>query len=256
MLRNGYEVSFKERFCFITDTHDLEIAKIKINGNSFYLKLDAVDILKKFKLESCKEVTTPLAQNEKISKNDVGLLSRLMSSPSNIHMGVAKRVLKYIRGTADLGIWYSKTGGAKLIGYANSDWTGSVDDMKSISGYVFNISSCALCWNAKKQEVVAQSTIEPEYIFMAAAANQAIWLNKLLADLGQEQSSPTKLYCNNKSVIVIAQNPVQHGRIKHINVKFHSIREAEKNLLIKLYYCPTDVQLANIMTKALPRSRL
>jgi hypothetical protein len=104
--------------------------------------------------------------------------------------------------------------------------------------------------------VVAQSTIEPEYIFMAAAANQAIWLNKLLADLGQEQSSPTKLYCNNKSVIVIAQNPVQHGRIKHINVKFHSIREAEKNLLIKLYYCPTDVQLANIMTKALPRSRL
>ena len=256
MLRNGYEVSFKERFCFITDTHDLEIAKIKINGNSFYLKLDAVDILKKFKLESCKEVTTPLAQNEKISKNDVGLLSRLMSSPNNIHMGVAKRVLKYIRGTADLGIWYSKTGGAKLIGYANSDWTGSVDDMKSISGYVFNISSCALCWNAKKQEVVAQSTIEPEYIFMAAAANQAIWLNNLLADLGQEQSSPTKLYCDNKSVIVIAQNPVQHGRIKHINVKFHSIREAKKNLLIKLYYCPTDVQLANIMTKALPRSRL
>ena len=91
---------------------------------------------------------------------------------------------------------------------------------------------------------------------MAAAVNQAIWLNKLLGDLGQEQSSPAELYYDNKSAIDIALNLVQHGRTKHINVKFHSIREAKKNLLIKLHYYPTDVQLADIMTKALPRSRL
>jgi len=84
-----------------------------------------------------------------------GLLSRFMSSPSNIHMGIAKRVLKYIRETTDLGIWYLNTGGVKLIGYADSDWAGSVDDMKSTSGYVFNIGSSTICWNAKKQEVVA-----------------------------------------------------------------------------------------------------
>ena len=78
----------------------------------------------------------------------------------------------------------------------------------------------------------------------------------MLADLGQEQSSLTKFYCDNKSAIAIAQNPVQHGQTKHINVKFHYIREAEKNLLIKLHYCPTNVQLADKMTKALPRSRL
>jgi hypothetical protein len=161
----------------------------------------AVDILKKFKLESCKEVATPLVQNEKISKNDgekleepsafsslVGsllyltatrpdlifpadLLSRFMSSPSNVHIGVAKKVLKYIRGTTNLGIWYSKIGGFKLIGYVDSDWVGSVDDMKSTSGYVFTIGSGAICWNAKKQEVVAQSTAEAEYISMAVAIN-------------------------------------------------------------------------------------
>jgi len=68
-----------------------------------------------------------------------GLLSRFMSSPSNIHMGIAKRVLKYIRGTTNLGIWYLKTGGVKLIGYANSDWAGSVDDMKSTSGYFLTL---------------------------------------------------------------------------------------------------------------------
>jgi hypothetical protein len=78
----------------------------------------------------------------------------------------------------------------------------------------------------------------------------------LLADLAQEQSSLIELYCDNKSAIAIAQNPVQHGRTKHINVKFHSIREAEKNLLVKLHYCPTDIQLADIITKALPKSRL
>ena len=245
-----------------------------------------VDVLKKFKLDSCKEAATPLAQNEKISKNDgekledpsayrslvgsllyltttrpdlmfpAGLLSRFMSSPSNVHMGVAKRVLRYIRGTSDLGIWYSKTGGVNLIGYANSDWAGSVDDMKSTSDYVFTLGSGAICWNAKKQEVVAQSTAEAEYISMAAAANQAIWLNKILADLGQNQGSPTELYCDNKSAIAIAQNPVQHGRTKHINVKFHSLREAEKNQLIKITYCSTDIQLADLMTKALPKSRL
>ncbi|WKA11188.1 hypothetical protein VitviT2T_028713 [Vitis vinifera] len=196
----------------------------------------AMDILKKFKLESCKEVATPLAQNEKISKNDgekleepsayrslvgsllyltvtrpdlmfpASLLSRFLSSPRNVHMGVAKRVLKYVKGTTNLGIWYLKIGGVKLDGYADSDWVGSVDDVKSTSG--------------------------------------------------QEQSSPTELYCDNKSAISITQNPVQHGRTKHINVKFHSIWEAEKNSLVKLHYCSTDEQLSDIMTKGLPKSRL
>ena len=103
---------------------------------------------------------------------------------------------------------------------------------------------------------MAQSTAKGEYISLAIAANQRIWLRKLLADLGHEQSSPTELYCDNKSTIFIAQNHVQHGRNKHINVKFHSIRETEKNSLVKLHYCSTDVQLADIKTKALPKSRL
>ena len=95
-----------------------------------------------------------------------------------------------------------------------------------------------------------------EYISLATAANQGIWLKKLLVNLGQKQSSLIKLYYDNKSAIAIAQNPVQHGKTKHMNVKFHYIREAEKNSLVKLHYCSTDVQLVDIMTKALPKSRL
>ena len=97
---------------------------------------------------------------------------------------------------------------------------------------------------------MAQLTAETLYFSLAAAANQALWLKKLLADLGQ-QSLPIDLYCDNKSAIAIAQNPVRHGRTKLINVNFHSIREAEKNSLVKLHYCSTDKQLADIMNKAL-----
>ncbi|KAF2323340.1 hypothetical protein GH714_034743 [Hevea brasiliensis] len=94
-----------------------------------------------------------------------------------------------------------------------------------------------------------------EYISAAAATNQAIWLRKILKDLGQEQSDPTVLWCDNKSTIAIASNPVQHGRTKHINVKFHSIKEAEKNNEIKMMHCRSEEQLADIMTKPLPRAR-
>ncbi|KAF2323342.1 hypothetical protein GH714_034774 [Hevea brasiliensis] len=112
-----------------------------------------------------------------------------------------------------------------------------------------------LAENSRKQEVVAQSTVEAEYISAAAATNQAIWLRKILKDLGQEQSDPTVLWCGNKSAVVITSNPVQHGRTKHINVKFRSIKEVEKNNEIKMMHCRSEKQLADIMTKPLPRAR-
>ena len=92
-----------------------------------------------------------------------------------------------------------------------------------------------------------------KHISMAAAEN---WLNKLLADLGQKQVSPTKFHCDNKSSIEIADNPVQHGRTKHINVKLHFLREAEKNWFIKVLHCSNNVQLADLMTKEIPGSKL
>ena len=104
--------------------------------------------------------------------------------------------------------------------------------------------------------MVAQSTAEAEYVSISATANQAIWLRKLLTDLGMKQSLPTELFCDNKSAIAIAENPVQHGRTKHINVKYHSIREAERNKEVKVLHCSSELQIADMMTKALPRIRL
>ena len=110
-------------------------------------------------------------------------------------------------------------------------------------------------WNSKKQEIVAQSTAEAEYVAAAAAANQAIWLRKILKDLGVQQQEASEINCDSKSNIAIAENPVQHGKTKHIQVKFHAIREAIKNHEIKLIHCSSEYQVADILTKALPIAR-
>ena len=117
----------------------------------------------------------------------ISLLSRFMHSPSKIHLGVAKRVLRYIRGTLDYGLWFVKKESKELQGYADSDWAGSIDDCKSTFGYTFSFGSGIFSWNSRKQEVVVQSSAETEYMSATSAANQAIWLRKLLTDLRQSQ---------------------------------------------------------------------
>ncbi|KAK4395665.1 Retrovirus-related Pol polyprotein from transposon RE2 [Sesamum angolense] len=147
-------------------------------------------LLKKFKMESCKTITTPLVTGEKYQKEDgsqkvdgsmyrsligsllyltatrpdimfaTSLISRFMQSPSQVHYAAAKRILRYLRGTKDFGIWYKSTNDAKLLGYTDSDWAGSVDDMKSTSGYTFSLGSGIFSWASKKQATVAQSSAE------------------------------------------------------------------------------------------------
>ncbi|KAL0381449.1 UNVERIFIED_CONTAM: Retrovirus-related Pol polyprotein from transposon RE2 [Sesamum angustifolium] len=214
-------------------------------------------LLKKFKMESCKTVTAPLVTGEKYQKEDgsqkvddsmyrsligsllyltatrpdimfaTSLLSRFMQSPSQVHYAAAKRILRYLRGTKDFGIWYKSTNDAKLVGYTNSDWAGSVDDMKSTSGYTFSLGSRIFSWASKKQATVAQSSAEAEYIAAAATSNQAIWLRRILEDIEKTRGAH-KIYCDNKSAIAITKNPVQHSRTKHISTS--SITLCEKQL--------------------------
>ncbi|KAK4389894.1 Retrovirus-related Pol polyprotein from transposon TNT 1-94 [Sesamum angolense] len=181
---------------------------------------------------------------------------RSLSEPTlYIKSQAAKRILRYLRGTKDFEIWYKSTNDAKLVGYTDSDWAGSVDDMKSTSGYTFSLGSGIFSWASKKQAIVAQSSAEAEYIAAAATSNQAIWLRRILEDIGEKQEEPTTIYCDNKSAIAITKNPVQHSRTKHIDIKYHSLREATTRGEIELKYCSTEEQLADIFTKALPRNK-
>ena len=145
----------------------------------------------------------PLIANEKLKKEDGAKKADAAVYRSLVHFGAAKRVLRYLQGTLDYGILYKTTENSRLIGYFDSDWGGCLDDMRNTSGYVFSIGSGICSWVSKKQKAVAQSTAEAEYVAAAKATSQAIWLRRILEDMGEKQEGGTILYCDNKLAIAI-----------------------------------------------------
>ncbi|KAK5826230.1 hypothetical protein PVK06_021146 [Gossypium arboreum] len=194
---------------------------IFLSQKAFTLK-----ILNKFSMLKCKATSTTVAIGEKLSSQcdfekvsestygslvgcllyliatrpnimfAVSLLSRFMHCCNEKHFQDAKRVLRYIKGTKSSGMLFSKVENMKLIGYADSDWARSIDDMNSTSGYLFTLGSAIFYWTSKKQTVVAQSTTKVEYVVTAGAINQAIWLRKIMADLNQHQREATEINCD------------------------------------------------------------
>ncbi|KAK9740903.1 hypothetical protein RND81_03G069600 [Saponaria officinalis] len=244
----------------------------------------AREILKRFKMENSKPISTFLVLNEKLSKDDgskevdlkqyllvgsllyltatrldlmfaISLLSRFMSKPSEVPMGSVKRVLRYLKGTLDFGVLYQPCSDPRLIAYSDSDWAGSVDDMKSTSVYAFNFGPGVFSWNSKKQDIVAQSTAEAEYVAASTAVNQFIWIRKILDDLGYKQNEDTDVLVDNKSAIFISKNPVSFGNTKHMKIRYYALRDTHQKKEVSLVHCPFEFQLADILTKALPTSR-
>nr|CAD1823506.1 unnamed protein product [Ananas comosus var. bracteatus] len=182
----------------------------------------------------------------------MSVLSRFTEYPSKIHMGAAKRILRYLKGTSDHGLWFTKTNNFSLFDFSDSDWADSIDDRSSTSGFVFKLGSSTVCWSSKKQHTMALSSSEAEYVALTTAACQAIWLRRILCDLYQKQTDPMIIYCGNQSTIVTAKNPVQHSRTKHIEIRHHFIRDQVANGNIQMVHVSTQNQLADIFTKPLP----
>jgi len=182
------------------------------------------------------------------------LLSRFMNSPSHIHLGAAKRVLRYIQDTLNHGIKYDKEVETNVIDFCDSDWVGYMDEMKSTSEYVFSQGSGAFSWCSKKQQTVVKSSAKAEYISAGLATQQAIWLKRIVEDFGEKQGAIT-IHCDSKSAIAMAKNPIFHGKTKHITIKHHFIREAIEEEKVQLMFCKSNDQVADIFTKALPREK-
>jgi hypothetical protein len=183
----------------------------------------------------------------------VSKLAQYSSAPSTSHWAMVKRVLRYVKGTKKLGLLYTASGSATLVGYTDADYAGDVDDRKSTSGYVFLKSGAAVSWKSKKQTVVAQSTAEAEYVALYFAAQECVWLRRLLGDLGAKQSGATVVNEDNKSTISIAANPVGHPRTKHIDTKYHFSRQQQEDGILVLKHCCTEDMVADILTKPLTR---
>ena len=185
----------------------------------------------------------------------VGYVSRFMEEPHEDHYAAVKHILRYIAGTCDWGIFYPKKndGCAVIRGFSDSDLAGDLDSRKSTSGLVFFLGSSPICWQSTKQKVVALSSCEAEYIAAATAACQAVWLARLLAEITGEAVGRPVLRVDNKSTISLIKNPVHHDRSKHIDTRFHLIREYVQAGQIGVEFIRTDEQLGDILTKPLPR---
>ncbi|CAL5022892.1 unnamed protein product [Urochloa decumbens] len=184
----------------------------------------------------------------------VGVVSRFMERPTSLHLQAVKQILRYVKGTIDFGLMYSK-GAAEdvLAGYSDSNLAGDIIDRKSTSGLVFYFLGNIVAWASQKQKSVALSSCEAEFMAATAAACQGIWLRGLLTELTGEEPEPIMLYVDNKSAIELMKNPVFHGRSKHIDTRFHFIRECIEKGLIIVKHVRTEDQRADILTKALPR---
>jgi hypothetical protein len=183
-------------------------------------------------------------------------ISQFSSNPSTTHLQVAKRILRYLKGTISNGITYRRSSGSQdpIVGYCDSDFANG-EDRKSIAGDVFLLAGGAIGWKSKKQPTVALSTCEAEHGAVTTAAKEFLWLCQLTKDLGCPQYAPTIQYSDNQDAIAVAKNPESHARTKHIDVKLHFIRQHVEEGRIDLRYCPTDEMVADILTKALPREK-
>ncbi|KAG7557329.1 Zinc finger CCHC-type superfamily [Arabidopsis suecica] len=185
----------------------------------------------------------------------VGMLSRYMQEPKESHGNALKQVLRYLRGTANLGLSFARGSKQGLIGYSDSSHNVDEDDGRSTTGHIFYLGNCPITWCTKKQETVALSSCEAEFMAATEAAKQAIWLQELLGEVTGKGCEKVTLLIDNKSAIALAKNPVFHGRSKHIHRKYHFIRECVENELIDVEHVPGEEQKADILTKALGRIR-
>lgn len=170
---------------------------------------------------------------------------------SKVHFGAAKRFLRYIVETMNYGIWYSKIFDFRLCGFTDSDYAGSLDDKRSILAHVFSLGSGVITWSSKKQATTTLSTSEADYIAATSAACHAIRLRRILAELRHKQEGATEIYCDNKATISMTKYPTFHSKTKHIDVRFHFIRDLFAKEEIILKHCSTHEQLADILTKSL-----
>ncbi|KAG4036942.1 hypothetical protein PC123_g27489 [Phytophthora cactorum] len=228
------------------------------------------DILKRFAMDKCKAVVSPVDMSTRLVPSDaatkvnapfreavgalmhlmtatrpdiayaVGYVSRFMENPQEEHWVAVKRIFRYLQGTKTHGICFKPGDNIDFRGYSDADWAGDLADRN------------------KKQSSVSLSTSEAEYIALSLAIQEGKWIHRLLCEIlaaTNETGPELKIRKDNQSCIKTTKNPVNHGRAKHIDIKYHHIRDEVKRGEVKLQYCETSVMLADIMTKALAGPR-
>ena len=181
----------------------------------------------------------------------VCVVSQFMHDPRKPHMDAVEHILSYLKTTPSKGLLFTKHNHLKVEGYTDADWVGSANNRRSTSGYFTFVGGNLVTWRSKKQLVVARSNAEAEYMGMAFGVCELLWLRNLLMELGVDSQEAMKLYCDNTSAIEIAHNPVQHDRIKHVEIDRHFIKEKLKARIIMFPFVKSEDQLVDVLTKTI-----
>ncbi|GJZ72847.1 hypothetical protein Tco_0636993, partial [Tanacetum coccineum] len=182
----------------------------------------------------------------------VCLCARYQAKPTEKHLNAVKRIFRYLKGTINMGLWYSKDTGMSLTAYADADHAGCQDTRRSTSGSTQFLGDKLVSQSSKKQKSTTISSTKAEYIALSGCCAQILWMRSQLTDYGF-QFNKIPLYCDNKSAIALCCNNVLHSRAKHIDVRYHFIKEQVENRIVEVYFVRTEYQLADIFTKPLPR---
>jgi hypothetical protein len=222
-------------------------------------------MLKKFGMAKAKPIKTPMASNGHLDLNEEGkpidqklyrsmigsllylcasrldmmlslcMCARFQANPKACHLVAVKRILRYLVHTQNLGLWYPKGSFFDLLGYSDSDYAGCKVDRKITTGTCQFLGWSLESWSSNKQNCVALSTAEAEYIAAGACCAQLLWMKQTLRDFGCEFNK-ISLSCDNESAIKLANNPVQHSRTKHIDIRHHFLRDHEAKGDIELFH--------------------
>ncbi|WVZ89135.1 hypothetical protein U9M48_035581 [Paspalum notatum var. saurae] len=235
------------------------------------------DMLKKFDMKNAKPVKTPMTTkghldlyegdkgksiDQKLYRSlirpdimlSVCMCARFQANPKECHLVAVKRILRYLVHTPNLGLWYPKGSTFDLLGYFDSDHASCKVDRKSTSGTCQFLGRSLVSWSSKKQNSVALSPAEAEYVVVGACCAQLLWMRQTLRDFGCEFSK-IPLLCDNESAIKLANNPVHHALTKHIDIRHHFLRDHEAKGDIAIHHVSSENQLADIFTKPLDEKR-
>jgi len=185
----------------------------------------------------------------------VGYVSRYLENPGKEDLEDVKRILRYVKGTTNYCLRFER-GASELKGFCDADWGGCLDSRRSTSGYVFLLGGGAVSWKSKRQESVALSSTEAEYMAACLAAKEAVWLRRLLEEMGVQFTTSTTIFTDNQSSLKLMENPVLHERTKHVDIRYHFTRDTISTGQIDFKFIPTDQQAADSLTKGVPELKV
>ncbi|GJT02972.1 putative RNA-directed DNA polymerase [Tanacetum coccineum] len=180
--------------------------------------------------------------------------ARFQGSLKTSHLLAVKRIFRYLKGKPSLGLWYSKDSPLELVAFTDSDYAGVTQDRKSTTGGCQFLGNRLISWQCKKQTIVATSTTEAEYVAAANCCGQVLWIQNQLLDYGYNFMN-TVIYIDNNSTICIIENPVQHSKTKHIEIRHHFIRDCNAKKLIQMVKIDTEHNVADLLTKGFDAGR-